>query len=308
MLPSPYLQFEHQIDLEDKELLERYNNGESLLGSDSVATYWNDETGEIKYQIGEGSCIDQVIGQWHARLCGLGDIMDRAQVKKALGSIYKYNYRENLREAFNPARIYAMNDEGGVQICAWPEERREPKIPITYAPEVFCGMEYQVASHMLWEGLVKEAFQIVETIRSRFDGEVRNPWNEFECGNNYARSLASFGLILAATGLSYDMGRGYLSFEPHTAEKGRFNGFFSIASGWGVYRQKPQGCEIDLLYGTLNLQELEVPFEGEMSIQVAGVEKSAKIIHADSEQKKRICFKTEVRLCAGEKLIIMKKG
>lgn len=297
-----------QIDLEDKELLEKYNNGESLLGSDSVDTYWNNETGEIKYQVGEGSCIDQVIGQWHARLCGLGDIMDPVQVKKALESIYKYNYKDSLRETFNPARIYAMNDEGGVQICVWPKESREPKIPITYAPEVFCGMEYQVASHMLWEGMSEEAFQIVETIRRRFDGEVRNPWNEFECGSNYARSLASFGLILAATGLSYDMGCGYLAFEPHTAEKDVFNGFFSVASGWGVYRQKPQECEIDLLYGMLCLRELEIPFEGNVCIQTVGSTKNVKVTNTDSGEKKRICFEPEIQLCAGEKIIIMKRG
>lgn len=309
--------YAQKINLKDKRLLERYNSGESLLGSDSVGTYWNDETGEIKYQIGEGSCVDQVIGQWHARLCGLGDIMDPQKVKKALRSIYRYNYKKNLREVFNPARIYAMNDEGGVQICVWPEGRTEPKIPITYAPEVFCGMEYQVASHLLWEGMTKEAFDIVETIRSRFDGEVRNPWNEFECGSNYARSLASFGLILAASGFDYDMANGYLAFDPHTMENGEFNGFFSVASGWGVYRQKREMCEIELLYGTLKLCELEIPFEGNMKILSVSSDQSEKIIYAKTqskdgrtrdEKRQRICFETEVALSAGEKLIITKKG
>ena len=39
----------------------------------------------------------------------------------------------------------------------------------------------------------------------RYDGEKRNTFNEMECGSNYARSMASYSLIPAFSGFTYDM-------------------------------------------------------------------------------------------------------
>lgn len=295
--------YQQSIDLVDKALLAQYNTGESLLGKDAVDTYWNEETGEIKYQIGEGSSIDQVIGQWHAHLCGLGEVMAEDQVRKALDAVYRYNYKTNMREEFNPARLYTMNDEGGVMVCVWPEGRREPKIPLTYGPEVMCGMEYQVASHMIWEGMTEKGFAIVKTIRDRFDGVVRNPWNEFECGSNYARSLASFALILAAGGFAYDLGRGFLGFDPKV-EKEHFHGFFSVASGWGVYHQTETEACIELLYGELALQSVKVPLLActgrGPAVTLDGVSVECRL--SDGE----LHFAQELSMKAGQKLRLVK--
>lgn len=56
------------------------------------------ELGEIKYQIGEGCHIDQVLGQWHAHIVGLGYIFDKSKVRTALESIYRYNFIRCLRD------------------------------------------------------------------------------------------------------------------------------------------------------------------------------------------------------------------
>lgn len=271
--------YEQQIDLTDKSLLEKYNAGVTLDGADSVEAYWNEEAGEIKYQIGNGSVIDQVIGQWHANLAGLGDIFDRKKVKKALQSVYKYNYKHPIRDCFNAARIYCMNDESGTVVCAWPEKAEMPSIPITYANEVFCGMEYQVASHMIQEGLVEEGYELASAVRARFDGKRRNPWNEFECGSNYARSLASYAFIPSISGFTCDMYQGMLSFAPK-ASKEDFKTFFSTESGWGMYRQSKKGYEIQLLYGEMRLKVLRLADCTETAIKVW---KNGEVI--DTEKK-----------------------
>lgn len=292
--------YEQKVDLEDKGLLEKYNAGTTLDGADSVAAYWNEETGEIKYQIRNGSSIDQVIGQWHANLIGLGDIFDREHVKKALRSVYRYNFKDPIRDCFNAARIYCMNGESGTVICAWPEGAKKPKIPITYANEVFCGMEYQAASHMIQEGMAEEGFRLVEAVRDRFDGERRNPWNEFECGSNYARSLASFALIPSVSGYTCDLYRGILRFAPKVSRED-FTGFFSNASGWGLYRQTKEGCSIEVLYGQQRIKTVCLEDFKKAEVKVRRGEEPL----AASVCEEGIFFPEEVVLKAGEILYFL---
>lgn len=292
--------YQQKVDLTDKSLLEKYNAGTTLDGAGTVAAYWNEEAGEIKYQIGNGSSIDQVIGQWHANLIGLGDVFDRKKVKKALQSIYRHNFKNPIRNCFNAARIYCMNGESGSVICAWPEQAVKPKIPITYANEVFCGMEYQAASHMIQEGMVEEGLKLAAAVRKRFDGERRNPWNEFECGSNYARSLASYALIPSISGYTCDLYRGVLRFDPKT-HKENFTGFFSNASGWGLYRQSPEKYSIEVLYGEQRIKGLNL---ADYKKREAKASKNGKTLEAVKNED-GIFFKEEVVLKAGDILYLM---
>lgn len=125
-------------------------------------------------------------------------------------------------------------------------------IPITYSNEVMCGMEYQAASHMIWEGMIEEGLAIVKAVRERFDGERRNPWNEFECGSNYARSMASYALIPSISGMTYDMSKGYIGFAPRSNEDS-FETFWSVDSGWGSFSQEKETAKLEVLYGRLTL-------------------------------------------------------
>ena len=38
----------------------------------------------------------------------------------------------------------------------------------------------------------------------RYDGKVRNPFNEYECGHWYARAMSSYGYLQSLTGVRYD--------------------------------------------------------------------------------------------------------
>lgn len=273
----------HQVvDIADRSILEKYaagdRRGQSLHGDDIFSAYWNEEAEEIKYQIAEGSGIDQVNAQWHANLCGLGDIFDPAQRKTALRSLFRNNYKSNMRHFFNPCRLYSLNDEGGLVICDWPEGKYRPVVPLPYSGETQNGYEYQAAILMIQEGLVEEGMTVVRGIRDRYDGEKRNPWNEIECGSNYARSMASYSLIPTFSGFSYDMVRGRVGFDPIITEntdvqKGGYRGleakagsaeesystFWSLDSGWGLFEINSRGAVLSVLHGSLTLKNLGLP-------------------------------------------------
>ncbi|SFQ20070.1 GH116 family glycosyl-hydrolase [Caldicoprobacter faecalis] len=250
----------HLIDLNDKSILEQFDEGKSdtLVGGTTMDTYWNEEKGEIKYQVGEGCLVDQVLAQWHANLIGLGEIFDPALVRKAVYSVYKNNFKR-MRDVFNPCRVFSLNDERGVVICSYPEGRRRPAVPVPYAQETMNGFEYQIAAHLIQEGFVKEGLEIVEAIRSRYDGYKRNPWNEFECGSNYARSMASYSLLLAFSGFMFDMVKGVIGFNPVIGGD-NFRVFWSLDSGWGIFEKSGDKIELKVLYGYLDLKELCLPF------------------------------------------------
>lgn len=234
--------FHQMVDLKDKSVLEKY-------GAETV--YWNEEAGEHKYQIGEGCGIDQVLGQWFAHLAGLGYVLDSEKVKRAVQSIYEYNYIGHLGDHPNACRIYGLNDESGLVICSWPDAN-SPIVPVPYAEECMNGFEYQAACHMIYEGYVTEGLRVVKSIRDRYDGERRNPWNEFECGSNYARSMASFGLLLALSGFEYDMVQGHIGFSPKWQEDD-FCSFWSLNDGWGEFRCSDRQLELEVKMGKLAL-------------------------------------------------------
>lgn len=290
-----YLQ---RIDLKDRSIVEAFEGkDDSLMGTSALAAYWNDEHSEIKYQIGEGSSIDQVLPQWHADLYGLGDLYDPAQVKSASAAIYKYNYIPEMGRVYNPCRIYCLNDEGGLVICAWPEGSQKPLIPAPYSQETMNGFEYSAAIHMIMVGLVDEGMTCIEAVRKRYDGERRNPWNEFECGSNYARSMASYALLNAFAGFQFDMVNKSIGFNPVRTNNGYFRCFWSLDSGWGEFVLTPTGCEVRVLAGELNLRQVKLPFlSGSATLTAAGTPVAATA--GDSG----FVFNTPVQIGAGQSL------
>ncbi len=240
-----------KIDIKNLDMLKSF-------GDDAVESYWNAEAEEIKYQISSGCSIDQLLGQWHASLCGLGDIFNADRRKTALLNLYKNNFKESFRDFFNGCRNYALNDEGGLVICTWPDGENVPIIPITYSDEVMTGFEYAAASLMLLEGMEKEAVSCVEAVRDRYDGKKRNPFNEIECGSYYARAMAAYAFLLSYSGFSCDMTTGKLVFNP--LKDGDCSFFWSVDGAWGLFERKFDTVLINMLYGNIDLKELYMPF------------------------------------------------
>jgi uncharacterized protein (DUF608 family) len=205
-----------KIDLSDRAVLAPFDVGRSagVLADSFMEVYWSDEFSEIKYQMGEGCISDQILGQWHAELAGIGQFLDPENVRTALRSVHSNNFRPSLADHFNPCRNYAFEDEGGMLMATYPEGIRQPMVAAPYAEEVWTGVEYSSASHMIMNGLVDEGLEIVRATRDRYDGSRRNPWSDLECGSYYARSMSSWQLVNAYSGQQADLVRGRLSFSP----------------------------------------------------------------------------------------------
>ncbi len=161
--------------------------------------------GELKYQMGEGCITDQILGQWHAEVAGLGGFLDDGKVTAALKAVHANNFRPASRTTSTRAATTPIEDEGGLLVATYPEGVRQPMVAAPYAEEVWTGIEYMSASHMIMRGLVDEGLDIVRAARDRHDGARRNPWNDIECGSYYARSMSAWQLVNAWSGLSADL-------------------------------------------------------------------------------------------------------
>jgi len=249
--------FVQALDLADKSQVERFAAASGKVGvlSDGfMETYWSDEYGQIKYQFGDGCASDQILGQWHGDLAGLEPFLDAEKVTSALKSIYAHNFRPSLADHFNPCRVYALEDDAGLLIATWPEGTDKPAVPAPYSEEVWTGIEHAVASHLIQRGLTDEGLAIVAGARARHDGSRRNPWNEFECGSYYARSMSAYALVNAWSGFTFDMTRGQIGFAPRS--EGKF--FWSVGKAWGDVHVSGDNATLRVVYGTLPLQQLAI--------------------------------------------------
>ena len=225
---------------------------------DAKNRYWDAEHREAKYQIGGGLSIDAHLGPLWAALYGVADdLLDPERVDATLRAILRHNFKRSMREAANTWRVFAADDEAGTVMVSWPKGRRKPVIPIPYHSECMTGFEWAFATHLAWRGLANEAETVAAAIRARYDGAKRNPWNEIECGSNYARAMAAWGILQAFSGFRYDLTRGEIGFAPR--RPGAFSCFWSLGRAWGVYSRTASGRErIEVIVGSLTLRRLAV--------------------------------------------------
>jgi uncharacterized protein (DUF608 family) len=234
------------IDLKKVSLLDNWE--------EIKAVYWNEECGELKYQIGEGVAIDACLGEFFASFYGIGHVLDEKMTRQTLRKIFSDNFR-SMKEHINPWRSFAVNDEKGVCICTWSQNK--PAIPLPYNSEMMNGFEWAFASHLLLCGMNEEALQVIRAVRQRYDGVKRNPWNEFECGSNYARSMASFALLPIISGFKFDLPNKTIGFAPK--KKGYFRSFFSVGSAWGNFIKDKNSLTVNVLFGNLELKHFIIP-------------------------------------------------
>ena len=271
---------------------------------------------------GTGCHIDQVLGQSWAWQVSLGRILPKPETVSALKSLWRYNFTPDVgpyREAYRPGRWYAMPGEGGMLMCSFPRagwdyaqaKGKGPDWAAGYFNECMNGFEYQVAGHMIAEDLVMEGLAVTRMIHDRYHPLRRNPWNEIECGDHYARSMASYGVYLAACGYEYDGPKRRLAFAPRLNPE-QFQCAFTTAAGWGSYRQQARAdsfqCRVTVIEGQLDLTTLGLHWPNGPTAPAVSAKVDQEPVPAGveiSKERLEIRWDTPCRIHSGQSLEIL---
>jgi len=206
-----------------------------------------------KYQYGNGCLADGIIGSWFNAVSGLPEFLDREKVQSHLESIHRYNFRSDLSDHVNPQRPgFGAGKDGGLLLCTWPGGD-QPSLPFVYSNEVWTGIEYQVASHLMMHGEVEKGLDIVKEVRRRYDGTIRNPFNEYECGHWYARALSSYALLQGLSGLFYDAVDKTLYIDSQIGDD--FQCFLSTETGYGLAGLRQGEPFLEVVFGTIDVEQ-----------------------------------------------------
>ena len=263
------------------------------------------------------SHIDQVYGQSYAFQVGLGRILDQDKTLSALRSLWKYNFTTDVGpyiKEHSGGRPYAVQGEGGMIMNTNPKNEENPYggagWQVGYFNECMSGFEHQVASHMIAEGLLDEGMIMTRTIHDRYHASKRNPFNEIECSDHYARAMASYGSFITACGFTYHGPKGEIGFAPKWDRK-NFKAPFTTAEGWGTYSQKTDGNKhvyvLKLLYGSLILKTFKLKSMGGLHPDLVSVTIGGKKIRAVQQKNGlsiNIIFKSPEKVTHGANLVI----
>jgi hypothetical protein len=104
-------------------------------------------------------------------------------------------------------------------------------------------------------GEVKKGLDIVKACRDRYDGRIRNPFDEYECGHWYARAMSSYALLQGFTGVSYDAVTQTLYID---SKIGDFTSFISTETGFGNAGIRNGKPFIKIAYGEISIKKFEI--------------------------------------------------
>ena len=249
-----------------------------------------------KHQYGDGCLADQLFGQGWAQQVGLGDVYASETVRATLQAIWKYNWAPDIgpqNEVHKPERWFASPGEAGLFTCTWPKSKHLAA-GVRYKNEIWTGIEYQVAGNMAWEGMVTEALAICRGVHERYHPAKHNPWNEVECGDHYARGMASHGVFLGLCGFKYHGPKAHIGFAPRFAPED-FQAAFTAAEGWGTISQKrsakTQTSSIGVSWGKLRVKTLTVELSDGVLCNEASIVAAGHRIAAETDQQgRRVTF------------------
>ncbi|GAB3875781.1 hypothetical protein GCM10029964_020890 [Kibdelosporangium lantanae] len=263
-------------EMNDPATAQRYGQLADRGSAYLESALWNEEYGYFVQRVdpahptapnsNRGCHIDQMYGQTYAAQLGLPRVFPAGKARTALANVFRNNFLPDPASYRPPGipnpRVYATAGEPGTLMCTWPHggstEAGGGGV-VGYFNEVWTGQEYQLAAHLFAEGMVGEALAVTHAVNSRYDARKRNPYNEIECSDHYARAMMGYGVYLAACGYEHHGPRGHLGFAPRIRPED-FRAAFTVAEGWGLYRQtrRPgrQDCAIEIRHGRLRVRTL----------------------------------------------------
>jgi uncharacterized protein (DUF608 family) len=292
-----------------------------------VDLLWNEEFGYFIHKPGDpdnqkhgstnGCHIDQVLGDSWLYNVGIGPTLPQDKIKSSLEALWKFNFTPNVgafRKLMKNGRFYAAGGDAGLVMCSFPNGKIEPKSGKAsyagYLNECMTGFEWQVAAHMIWEGMLEKGLAIGKAIYDRYQPSARNPYNEIECSDHYSRAMASYGAFMAACGYRYDGPAGKLAFGPRLQPE-NFRAAFTTAEGWGSFTQTvesgKQTAGLDLRYGKLSLNEFSLDVVNGIAANGADAKldgEQIEIAFAKEANRFVIRFATPVTIEAGHQLQI----
>ncbi len=264
------------------------------------------------WQYGDGCLADQLFGQGWAHQVGLGYVYPQETVLQALESIWKYCWAPDIalqNQRHEPERWFAYPGEAGLFTCTWPKSRHMGPRSTRYRNEVWTGIEYQVANHMASEGMLTEALAICRAVHDRYHPAKRNPFNEIECGDHYARALASWGVLIGLSGFEYHGPKGRIGFAPRITPED-FRAAFTGAEAWGSLAQVREGNRqtdtIAVAWGRLPVREVTLALDPGQQARTVTVD-GASIGDAFTQTGKRlsISLPTQRVVRAGQALEVV---
>ncbi len=309
------------------------------LGSKNIEALFNgeyyiqieDPAHQDAIGVGPGCYIDQVIGQWWATQTGLGRLYHAEHIRSALNALWKYNFVpqvDTFRQTFKRGRFYALHDEAGLIMCTWPmgglREDFMNHWQYGYFNECMTGFEYQAAAHMVQEGapieenpasleeviedasdpraLTLRGLAITRAIHDRYAPSRRNPYNEIECSDHYARAAAGYSVFLAACGFHHHGPKGELGFAPKIGAA-NFKAPFTTTEAWGSYQQSRQDgavkCRIHVRHGKLRLNTLRLETTADSATASIGGNAVTARVTTDGNTA-TIVFATTITLASGD--------
>lgn len=250
------------------------------------------------WQYADGCLADQLFGQGWAHQVGLGYLYPDTMVRTALASVWKYCWAPDLtaqNAAHPPERWFASKGDAGLFTCTWPRSKHLGPKSTRYRDEFWTGIEYQVAGHMAWEGMLTEALAICRAIHDRYHPRRFNPWNEIECGDHYARAMASWSVLTSLAGFEYHGPKGHLGFAPRFTP-GDFQCAFTAAEGWGSLSQTREGGRqinaIEVRWGRLRLRSLAFEVAPDRTPATAEIRLADRPLRAEFQRQGRRCILT----------------
>jgi hypothetical protein len=286
----------------------------------------------------DGCHIDQVFGQslaWAAGLPLSARAVPEPECRLALESLWTHNFAPDVgpyreKSPIKGGRWYAMPGEAGLLMCTWPEGGADRAAGtgtnatfVGYFNECMNGFEYQVAAHMVYESrrpdgtidgpMLEKGLAVARAIHDRYAPARRNPYNEIECSDHYARSMAAYAVFLAACGFEHHGPQGHLGFAPRITPEA-FRAPFTSCSGWGTFNQQrdpatgTQSSSITLAHGHLHLSSLALDLadpRDPASVTFAVDDRPALPASRWERTGRRLIadFEPAVHLVAGERLV-----